>query len=136
MAELPRIVIALKGSITLLVASQTFCSSVNRSTCVPFWKRAYQSRWGARGGQDSCCRLALRTGLFGLDAIAPAAPACTGAVAALFVWQGPAAGTLMCAGSNGWGASGSGSGVEVCDWPAQAGVVRRSRSAGRNAIDP
>src|SRR5579859_5142766 len=101
MAELPRMVIALKGSITSRVASQAFCVGVMRLTCGPLRKRAYQSIKGASGGQLSCCRLGSRTGWLGLEAIAPATPAWTTAMAARLVWQGPAVWTLMRAGSSG-----------------------------------
>jgi hypothetical protein len=45
--------------------------------------------------------LALKTGLSGFDAIAPAAPACPTAKAVLLIWQALVAGTLMRVGSSG-----------------------------------
>ncbi len=46
MAEVPRMVMALKGSTTLRTASQAFSFGVSGLTCGPLKKRAYQLTMG------------------------------------------------------------------------------------------
>src|ERR1035441_7915484 len=101
MAELPRMVIPLKGSRRFRTASRAFSFGVSALTCGPLRKRAYQLTKGANGGQASGLREALMTGLAGSEAIAPAAPAWTIAVASLLIWQGAAL-LILRLGGGGW----------------------------------
>ena len=50
MAESPRMVMTLKGSTTLRVASHAFSRGVSGLTCGPLVKRTYQLGGGGQGG--------------------------------------------------------------------------------------
>ena len=133
---------ALKGSITLRVASQAFCLGVSRLTWGPLRKRVYQSISGARGGQDSFCGLGLRTGGAGLrtgwpgfEAARPAAAGCRGGGGVFLSAAG-----RCCGGFGGLGrtevrgASGKGGSVWVVPaCAAFAGSASRGRSSKNRA---
>jgi len=127
-AELPRIVRALKGSTTLRAANQAFSSGVIGFTLGPSIKRSYQLIGALEAGRAQAARLA---GIYSYRALPARRRSHSAAWAASelerLAWQGPGVGGLGCAGSCGPGAFGSGGWASRPDWPTLKSVVKALR---------
>jgi hypothetical protein len=110
MAELPRMVMALKGSPTLRMASHAFSVGVIGLTFGPLRKRAYQLMMGGKAGQGAACALGWELTL-GVDVAAPEAAGAEAVSAEaapdFFTLQGAGGAVTGWSVICGWGASGS-----------------------------
>src|ERR1035441_7674064 len=138
MAELPRMVTALKGSAMLRTAIQAFSWGFIGFTCGPLVKRAYQSIWGKGWGHGVVCAPGggLTLGAAGRgEPSLEAASAVSAASPAFLTGQGLGSAALSPEAACGRGVSGSaGSGLGLSACPARASVAGKSNAASSSEI--